>query len=329
MEKNAKIYVAGHRGLAGSALTAHLTRQGYTNLVLRTHAQLDLIRQADVETFFAQEKPDYVFMAAAKVGGIHANNSYPADFIYDNVAIQANIIHSAWKTGVRRLLFLGSSCSYPRLAAQPMKESDLLTGALEPSNRPYAVAKIAGIEMCWSYNRQYGTRFLAVTPTNLYGPGDNYHPENSHVIPAMIRKFCEAKRDGAREVVLWGSGKPKREFMHSSDMASACLFLMNMPDAQFDDLLGKHALGDAPLHPPLINIGVGEDVAIAELARMVKDATGFEGAIRFDDSKPDGAPRKLLDSARMRALGWSPSVTLADGLAQAVQEFLALHRNSS
>lgn len=321
MDKNARIFIAGHRGLVGSALASHLTSQGYNHLITRTHAELDLTRQADVETFFAKEKPDYVFLAAAKVGGIHANNTYPADFVYDNLAIQTNVLNSAKKQGAKRLLFLGSSCIYPKLAPQPMKESYLLTGPLEPSNRPYALAKIAGIEQCWSYNRQYGTKFLAVMPTNLYGPGDNYHAENSHVIPALVRKFCEAKRRGDAEVVVWGTGAPKREFMHNSDMASACLFLMNLPDAKFDALLGRHSLEAGDINPPLLNIGVGTDITIRELAELMKEVSGFQGAIRYDSTKPDGTPRKLLDVSKIQALGWRAAMPLRDGLMQAVREF--------
>src|SRR5574340_1490816 len=290
MDLNAKIYVAGHRGLVGSALMRNLQGKAYTNFITRTHAELDLTVQAEVEAFFELERPGYVFLAAAKVGGIHANNVYPAEFIRDNLAIQTNIIHAAWKNNVKRLLFLGSSCIYPKLAPQPMKEEHLLTSELEPTNRPYALAKIAGIEMCWAYNRQYKTQYLAVMPTNLYGPGDNRSEENSHVIPALIRRFHEAKTTGAASVAIWGTGTPRREFLYSEDMADACVHLMNLPDAQFVSLLGQDRNDGLP---PLINIGVGHDLSIRELAETVKDVVGYQGAIEFDTSKPDGTPRKL------------------------------------
>ncbi|MDQ5902712.1 MAG: GDP-L-fucose synthase, partial [Pseudomonadota bacterium] len=299
MKATDKIYIAGHRGLVGSALVKNLQQQGYANLVLRTHAELDLTDQQATEAFFAAEKPDYVFLAAAKVGGIHANNEYPAEFIRDNLAIQTNIIHAAYRNKVKRLMFLGSSCIYPKLAPQPMKEECLLTGPLEPTNRPYALAKIAGIEMCWSYNRQYGTKYLAVMPTNLYGPGDNYHPENSHVIPALIRKFHEAKTSNAPTVTVWGSGTPRREFLYSEDMADACVFLMNLPEEKYDSLLGSDEAKTGKFEPPLVNIGVGTDVTIRELAETVKEVTGYAGEIVFDATKPDGTPRKLMDSTRL------------------------------
>jgi GDP-L-fucose synthase len=332
MDKRAKIYVAGHRGLVGSALMRHLSLPSpasgrgaggegpYTNLVTRTHAQLALTDHAEVEAFFAEEKPDYVFLAAARVGGIHANNEYPAEFIRDNLAIQTNIIHAAWKNKVTRLLFLGSSCIYPKLAPQPMKEEHLLTGPLEPTNRPYALAKIAGIEMCWSYNRQYGTQYLAVMPTNLYGPGDNYHPENSHVIPALIRRFHEAKLSKAPSVAIWGTGTPKREFLYSEDMADACVHLMNLPDEQFKPLLAADRNDGLP---PLMNIGVGHDLTIRELAETVKAVVGYQGAIEFDTTKPDGTPRKLMDVGRLNAMGWQASTTMQDGLAVAYSDFIA------
>ncbi|MGQ9686672.1 MAG: GDP-L-fucose synthase family protein [Thiobacillaceae bacterium] len=323
MDKNATIYIAGHRGLVGSALVRTLQAQGYRNLLVRTHAELDLTDQAAVETFFAAERADYVFLAAAKVGGILANDRYPAEFIRDNLAIQTNVIHAAWKNGVKRLLFLGSSCIYPKHCPQPMREEYLLTGPLEPTNRPYAIAKIAGIEMCWSYNRQYGTRFLAVMPTNLYGPGDNYHPDNSHVIPALIRKFHAAKRNGQPTVTVWGTGRPRREFLYSDDLAEASVFLMNLPDAQFDTLLGSDESATGVFMPPLINIGVGEDLTIRELAQMVRDAVGYQGEIAFDPSKPDGTPRKLLDVTRLAALGWRARTPLADGLRATYADFLA------
>ncbi len=319
MNSGAKIYIAGHRGLVGSAIMRNLQARGYANLLTRTHAELDLTNQRAVNAFFATEEPDYVFLAAAKVGGILANNEYPAEFIRDNLAIQTNLIHAAWKSGVKRLLFLGSSCIYPKLAPQPMQEEHLLGGPLEPTNRPYALAKIAGIEMCWSYNRQYQTQYLAVMPTNLYGPGDNYHPQNSHVIPALLRKFHEAKQAGSPTVTVWGTGTPRREFMYSEDMADACVFLMNLPDAQFVPLLGQ-ARNDGL--PPLVNIGVGEDLTIAELAALVKNVTGYAGDIVFDTAKPDGTPRKLLDVSRLKALGWEPAMPLAEGLRAAYRWFV-------
>lgn len=322
MQINAKIYIAGHRGLVGSALMRNLQDKGFSRLITRTHAELDLTSQAATEAFFAQEKPDYVFLAAAKVGGILANNTYPAEFIRDNLVIQTNIIHAAYQSGVERLMFLGSSCIYPKLAPQPMREDSLLTGPLEPTNRPYALAKIAGIEMCWSYNRQYGTRFLAVMPTNLYGPGDNYDLNNSHVIPALVRKFHEAKVRGEQKVVVWGTGSPKREFLYSEDMADACVYLMNLPDDAYCGLLGSDETVSGKFEPPLVNIGIGEDVTIAELAALVKQAVGFEGEIVFDTSKPDGTPRKLLDVSRLNAIGWRAPTPLQVGLAKAYADFL-------
>jgi GDP-L-fucose synthase len=300
----------------------NLAARGFANFVTRTHAELDLTSQAAVEAFFAAEKPDYVFLAAAKVGGIHANNTYPAEFIRDNLAIQTNIIHAAYKNNVKRLLFLGSSCIYPKLSPQPMKEEHLLTSELEPTNRPYALAKIAGIEMCWSYNRQYGTQYLAVMPTNLYGPGDNYHPENSHVIPAMIRRFHEAKLVHAPSVMVWGTGTPKREFLYSEDMADACVYLMNLPDAQFVPLLGQDRNDGLP---PLMNIGVGHDLTIRELAETVKDVVGYAGTLEFDASKPDGTSRKLMDVSRLNAMGWTARTTIENGLAVAYRDFMARH----
>ncbi|MGA9164408.1 MAG: GDP-L-fucose synthase [Thiobacillus sp.] len=323
MDKNAKIYIAGHRGLVGTALMRNLRAKGFDNFVTRTHAELDLTNQAAVEAFFAAEKPDYVFLAAAKVGGIHANNTYPAEFIRDNLAIQTNIIHAAHKNNVKRLLFLGSSCIYPKLAPQPMKEEHLLTSELEPTNRPYALAKIAGIEMCWSYNRQYGTQYLAVMPTNLYGPGDNYHPENSHVIPALIRRFHEAKLANAPSVTVWGTGTPRREFLYSEDMADACVYLMNLPDEQFVPLLGQNRNDGLP---PLMNIGVGHDLTIRELAETVKAVVGYQGEIEFDASKPDGTPRKLMDVGRLNAMGWKATTTMQSGLTVAYQDFMVANR---
>ncbi|MBC2732587.1 GDP-L-fucose synthase [Thiobacillus sp.] len=325
MKLDSKIYIAGHRGLVGSALMRILRDKGYTNFLTRTHAELDLTNQAAVEGFFAAEKPDYVFLAAAKVGGIHANNTYPAEFIRDNLAIQTNVIHAAYKNNVKRLLFLGSSCIYPKLAPQPMKEEHLLTSELEPTNRPYALAKIAGIEMCWSYNRQYKTQYLAVMPTNLYGPGDNYHPENSHVIPALIRRFHEAKLANAPSVTVWGTGTPRREFLYSDDMADACVYLMNLPDAQFVPLLGQDRNDGLA---PLMNIGVGEDLTIRELAETVKNVVGYQGAIEFDSTKPDGTPRKLMDVGRLNAMGWKASTLMKGGLAVAYQDFIASNANS-
>ncbi len=323
MDKHDKIYVAGHRGLVGSALVRKLLADGYTNLVTCNHGQLDLTAQEEVNDFFLREKPSYVFLAAAKVGGIYANNTYPAEFIGDNLAIQTNVIHEAYRSGVTRLMFLGSSCIYPKLAPQPMKEEYLLTGPLEPTNRPYAIAKIAGIEMCWSYNRQYGTKYLGVMPTNLFGPGDNYDLNNSHVIPALIRKFHEAKAAGDTPVTLWGSGKPRREFLYSEDMAGACVYLMNLPDSTFDTLLGSDEATAGVFMPPLINVGVGEDQTIGELAKTVKEAVGCRSDIVYDRSKPDGTPRKLMDVSRLNMLGWRAQTSLEAGLANAYQDYLA------
>jgi GDP-L-fucose synthase len=292
MDKNAKIYIAGHRGLVGSAILRNLQAHGYNQLITRTHAELDLTRQEATETLFAKEKPDYVFLAAAKVGGIHANNAYPADFIASNLAIQSNVINAAYRNRVKRLLFLGSSCIYPKLAPQPLKEESLLTGPLEATNRPYALAKIAGIEMCWSYNRQYGTRFVAAMPTNLYGPGDNYHPDDSHVIPALIRKFHEAKQAKAPTVSVWGTGTPRREFMYSEDMADACIYLMNLPDDTFNTLLGSEEAATGIFMPPVVNIGVGEDLTIRELAETVKSVVGYSKArSEFDEQQSRTARR--------------------------------------
>ncbi len=323
MTPSSRIYIAGHRGLVGSAIVRRLQAAGHTNLLLRTHAELDLTDARATEAFFEAERPEHVFLAAARVGGIVANNSYPAEFIRDNLAIQTNVIHAAWQTGVQRLLFLGSSCIYPKLAPQPMPESSLLTGPLEPTNRPYALAKIAGIEMCWSYNRQYGTRYLAAMPTNLYGPGDNYHPTNSHVIPALIRRFHEAKLRGDSVVTVWGTGTPRREFLYSDDMADACVFLMNLPDDRYTSLLGSDESVTGRFEPPLVNIGVGHDVTVAELAGLVQQAVGYTGQITFDPTKPDGTPRKLLDVGRINAHGWEASTRLQTGLAVAYREFMA------
>ncbi|MBZ0093858.1 MAG: GDP-L-fucose synthase [Sulfuricella sp.] len=325
MDRTAKIYIAGHRGLVGSAIVRKLREKGFSpqtsalspGLILRTHAELDLTNQQAVREFFEQEKPEYVFLAAAKVGGIHANNTYPAEFIHSNLVIQTNVIHEAHRAGVKRLLFLGSSCIYPRDCPQPMKEEYLLTGPLEPTNRPYAVAKIAGIEMCWSYNRQYGTQYLAVMPTNLYGPGDTYDLDNSHVIPALIRKIHEASQRGDREVMVWGTGTPRREFLYSDDMADACAYLMNLPDEAFNSVLSPQSSA-----PPLINIGCGEDLTIRELAETVKRVVGFQGELKFDTSKPDGTPRKLLSVERLSSLGWKMKTGLEAGLKLAYADFL-------
>lgn len=305
---SAKIYIAGHRGLVGSALVRRLTASGYTNLVFRSSAELDLTRQAEVEAFFAAEKPEYVFLAAAKVGGIQANNSYPAEFIYSNLAIQNNIIHAAWQNRVKRLLFLGSSCIYPRSCPQPMREEYLLTGQLEPTNEPYAVAKIAGIKMCEAYNRQYGTQFIAVMPTNLYGPGDNFDLQTSHVLPALLRKFNEAIASKQSEVTVWGTGTPRREFLYVDDMAAGCLHIMNLSEQTIKDELLSYP------KPCFVNLGSGDDITIADLAALVARITGYNGRIVFDTSKPDGTPRKLLDVSRSRALGWSAAVSLEEGI---------------
>ena len=318
MNKNAKIYVAGHRGLVGSALVRRLEKEGYSNLILRTSKELNLRDESAVKSFFDEEKPEYVFLAAAKVGGIYANNTYPADFIIQNIQIQTNVITHALRTGVKRLLFLGSSCIYPRECPQPMKEEYLLTGPLEPTNEPYAIAKIAGIKMCESINRQHGTDFRSVMPTNLYGPGDNFHPENSHVLPGLLRKFHEAKINQSEYVEVWGSGKPRREFLHVDDMASACLYIMNLNEKTYK----------ANTKPMLshVNIGTGKDCTIRELAETIAKVTGFKGEIRFDPSKPDGTPRKLLDISRLNALGWEATISLEDGIRQTYQWFLE-HRD--
>jgi len=316
MDKQSKIFVAGHRGMVGSAIVRKLQSEKYSNLLLRTSSELDLRRQADVEAFFTREKPDYVFLAAAKVGGIIANSTYPADFIYDNLQIQNNIIHNAWQTGVKRLLFLGSTCIYPKLAPQPMKEEHLLTGPLEPTNDAYAIAKIAGIMQCRSYNRQYGTRYLAAMPNNLYGPNDNFDLEKSHVLPALIRKCHEAKTSGAKQVVIWGTGSPLREFLQVDDLAEACLFLMDLDDTRYSDLLSDETA------PALINVGSGQEVTIRELALLVKEAVGFGGELTFDTTKPDGTPRKLADCTRIHALGWRHRITLKEGIAAAYQWYL-------
>ena len=325
MQADSRIFVAGHRGLVGSALVRCLRAAGQQNLLLRTHSELDLADTTATREFFAAERPEYVFLAAAKVGGIVANNTLPADFIRNNLAIQLSVIDAAHRAGVKRLLFLGSSCIYPKLAPQPLREEHLLTGPLEPTNRPYALAKIAGVELCWSYNRQHGTRFLAAMPTNLYGPGDNYHPTLSHVIPALIRKFHEAKIAGAGTVTVWGTGSPRREFLFSDDMADACVFLMRLPDAEFDPLLGSDESESGRFEPPLVNIGCGEDVSIAELAAMVARVVGYSGGIVYDTSKPDGTPRKLMSVDRLHKAGWRAKVGLEEGLAVAYRELVEQH----
>ena len=305
MENNSKIYVAGHRGMVGSAIVRELRRQGYTNLLTRTHAELDLTRQADVERFFADERPDYVFLAAAKVGGIVANQSAPADFMYQNMALEMNVIHAAWQSGCRKLEFLGSSCIYPRLAPQPMKESCLLTSALEQTNEAYALAKISGLKYCEYLNRQYDTDFISVMPTNLYGPNDNYHPEHSHVLPALIRRFHEAKVQGQPAVTCWGDGSPLREFLYVDDLANLCVFLMN------------HYSGNET-----VNAGTGKEISIRELAALVARTVGYEGEIRWDATQPNGTPRKLLDVSKAAALGWTYRTELADGIRLAYEDFL-------
>jgi GDP-L-fucose synthase len=308
MKSDSKIYVAGHRGLVGSAIMRRLATGGYANTVIRTHAELDLTEQRAVNGFFEKERPEYVFLAAAKVGGIHANNTYRADFIYQNLMIESNIIHAAHRHGVRKLMFLGSSCIYPKHAPQPMKEEHLLTGLLEPTNEPYAIAKIAGIKMCDAYNRQYGTNFTSVMPTNLYGLGDNYDLQNSHVLPALIRKMHEARMQNAREVVVWGTGAPKREFLYSEDLADACVFLMEKYNAA--------DIGE------FVNIGSGKELSIKELAELVAEIVGFRGQLVFDTSKPDGTPRKLLDVSRLYSLGWQPKTAFREGIALAYADFL-------
>jgi len=321
---NQKIYVAGHLGMVGSAIVRNLQAKGFKNIVIRTHAELDLTNQAQVKKFFAQEKPDQVYLAAAKVGGIYANSTFPAEFIYQNLMMEANVIHQAFEAGVKKLLFLGSSCIYPKMAPQPMAENALLTGTLEPTNEPYAIAKIAGIKLCESYNRQYGQShgidYRSVMPTNLYGPGDNYHPENSHVIPALIRRFHESKVANAPEVLIWGTGTPKREFLYVDDMAAASVFVMELSKDIYEqqtELMQSH-----------INVGFGADVTIAELANAVAKATGYAGKIGFDISEPDGSPRKWMDSSRINRLGWQAKVDLEAGLKLAYADFLKTHADT-
>lgn len=322
MRKDARIFVAGHRGLAGGAVLRELQRQGFANLLLRTHAELDLEDEASTRRFFAAERPQVVFLCAAKVGGILANNTYPADFLLRNLLIEANVIRAAHEAAVERLVFLGSSCIYPRDCPQPIKEEYLLTGPLEATNRPYALAKIAGVEMCWAYNRQHRTRYLAAMPTNLYGPGDSYDLQNSHVLPALIRKMHEAKVAGSEEVTLWGSGKPRREFLHADDLARALVFLAGLDERTFDSLVDSKIC-------PLINIGTGEDLTIRELADLIAQVVGFRGRFVYDVSKPDGTPRKMLDVSRLRALGWSPTIALRDGIANAYRDFLARYGSAA
>ncbi|MBC7947012.1 MAG: GDP-L-fucose synthase [Chitinophagaceae bacterium] len=309
MEKNSKIYVAGHRGMVGSAIVRKLTEQGFNTIISRNSSELDLRSQAAVNDFFSMEKPDYVFLAAAKVGGIVANNTYRAEFLYDNLIIESNVIHASHVNGVKKLLFLGSSCIYPKMAPQPLKEEYLLTGLLEPTNEPYAIAKIAGIKLCEAYWDQYGSNFIAAMPTNMYGPGDNYHLQNSHVIPAMIRKFHEAKQNKAAAVELWGTGSPLREFMYADDLADACVFLMK----QYNEKL-------------FVNIGTGEEVSIKELANLIKGVVGFEGEIKFDTTKPDGTPRKLMDSGRLHSMGWKHRISLGEGLKRTYPFFIEANR---
>ncbi len=316
MENTSKIFVAGHRGLMGSALVRRLRAGGYTNLLLRTHEELDLADHSAVARFFAQEQPEYVFLAAAKVGGILANSTYTADFIGQNIFIQTNVIHEAYRCGVNRLLFLGSSCIYPKHAPQPIKEEYLLSGPLEITNRPYAIAKISGIEMCRSYNQQFGTRFLAAMPTNLFGPDDHYDLQNSHAVPALIRKMHEGKVRNATQVEVWGTGHPRREFLYSEDAADACLFLMNLSDEQLSSILADKEIR------PLVNIGCGQDLTVCELAELIAETVGFKGRLVFDPSKPDGAPRKLLDTSRLTALGWKNTTTLREGLIKTYRDFV-------
>ncbi len=307
MQKDARIFVAGHRGLAGSAIVRGLKERGFSNLVLRTHAQLDLTNREAVDVFFREEKPEYVFLAAALVGGILANSTYPADFIRENLEIQTHVIDSSYRNGVKRLLFLGSSCIYPKLAPQPLKEEYLLTGSLEPTNRAYALAKIAGIEMCWAYNRQHGTRYVAAMPTNLYGPGDNFDPERSHVLPALMRKVVRAKQRGERKLQIWGSGTPRRELLYSDDLADACIHLLALPDPLFEGLLSREL-------PPLVNIGTGMDLSIREIAECVARVLEFDCELAFDLSQPDGTPRKVLDVSRIHSLGWRARTGLEEGI---------------
>jgi GDP-L-fucose synthase len=318
LRKDSKIYIAGHSGLVGSAIVRRLVKGGYDNLALRTHQELELTDQKAVTGFFETEKPEFVILAAAKVGGIYANNSYPADFIYQNLAIQTNIIHESWKADVKRLLFLGSSCIYPRDCPQPIKEEYLLTGPLEPTNRPYALAKIAGIEMCWSYNRQYGTQNLAVMPPNVYGPGDNYDLETSHVLPALIRKFHEAKMNNSESVTVWGTGKPRREFIHSDDLADACIYLLETEDIKYRSLLVDN------ISAPIVNVGCGVDHSVLELVEMIKYVSDYSGGIQWDKNKPDGTQAKLLDISKINSIGWSPIIQLEVGLRECYRNYVSI-----
>ncbi len=315
MIKSQKIYVAGHRGMVGSAIIRRLRMDSYKNIIVRTHEELDLTNQSAVNEFFEIARPDQVYLAAAKVGGIHANNTYPAEFIYQNLMIEANVINAAWKNGIQKILFLGSSCIYPQLATQPMSEDALLTGTLEPTNEPYAIAKIAGIKLCESYNRQFGVDYRSVMPTNLYGPNDNYHPENSHVIPALIRKFHEAKVLSKPHVTIWGSGSPRREFLFVDDMAAACVYVMNLDKDVYNQFI-------LPMQSH-INVGYGDDISIADLASSVRSVVGYSGEIKFDITKPDGVTRKLMDSGRLKSLGWEPQVNLESGLKKAYADFIS------
>lgn len=308
MDKNSKIYIAGHRGMVGSAILRKLQEEGYSNFILKTSGELDLRDQVAVAKFFEAEKPEYVFLAAAKVGGIIANNTYKAQFIYENMMIQNNVIHQSYLNGVKKLMFLGSSCIYPKLAPQPLKEDYLLTGLLEPTNEPYAIAKIAGIKMCDAYRDQYGCNFISVMPTNLFGPNDNYDLQNSHVLPALIRKFHEAKKEGKKEVTIWGTGSPKREFLHADDLADACYYLMQNYD-----------------EPGLVNIGTGEDISIKDLAIMIKNIVGYQGELVFDTSKPDGTPRKLMDVSKLASKGWKYKISLEEGIKSVYKEYSASH----
>jgi GDP-L-fucose synthase len=317
IDRKGRIYVAGHRGLVGSAIVRQLRMQGFNNLIVRTHSELDLCNQAAVQNFFEKERPDYVFLAAARVGGIAANDAFRANFIQDNLQISTNVIHESYRHKVKRLLFLGSSCIYPRNCHQPMKEEYLLSGPLEITNRPYAIAKIAGIELCWAYNRQHGTKFLAAMPTNLLGPGDNYNLETSHVIPALVRKAHEAKTSGARNLVVWGTGTPQREFLYSDDAAEACIFIMDSAEQQLRPFWAD------PNEPPIFNVGCGEDQTIRNLAELVMEVVGFKGELRFDPSKPDGAPRKLQDISRLKSFGWTPRTGLREGIRLAYHDFVS------
>ena len=308
MQSEGSIFIAGHSGLAGSAILRALQSRGYSRLIVRTHQELELTDARAVKEFFQQERPESVFLAAAKVGGIQANNTLPAEFLRENLLIQTHVLHEAWQAGVKKMLFLGSSCIYPKLAPQPIPESALLTGELEPTNDAYALAKIAGIQLCKAYRKQYGANFIAVMPTNLYGPQDNFHPEHSHVLPALLRRFHEAQRDGLQEVTVWGSGTPRREFLHSDDLASACLFLMEHYDS-----------------PEIINIGWGQDCTIRELAEMIAKTVGYTGKLKWDDSRPDGTPRKVLDNRKLTALGWEPKISLQEGLRLTYQWYLKNH----